>query len=210
VVLLLQTTLVEKIRKNFTKVKIKSRSVKVPKLKSKKTRTSVKQTEEKQIPTSQIVNILIKTALEKARKERKEKHAVEDDKSYTPVKEERPSIFGGYGTVSRSYGTAPTSSYVDYGKLFSYLGKFRAKSAYEDFDGPVGFLNKSLESGSFVLADKETIDKGTTYIRYFHPKVPVDKTSLVPLPGMSSAEWEEFKWFMRLDTAMYLLKISTS
>ena len=202
------TSLAERVKKDFSKVRIKKTSVKIPKLRVKNLQKRTPKAKEKQLSTSAIISILIKTALEKQRKDKKDIRP-EEDKSYT-IKEEKLSIFGGYGTVSRTYGAASTASYADYGKLFSYLGKFRAKSAYEDFDNPVGFLNKSLESGSFTLANKETIDKGTTYIRYFHPQVPVDKTSLVPLPGMSSAEWEAFKWFMRLDTAMYLLKISTS
>ncbi len=209
--LLLKATLIDKVR-SFSRVKIKTKSVKVPKLKARRIQKKFKQPEDKQIPTSAIVNILIKTALDKAKREKKDKPILEDDKSYTPIKEEKPSIFGGYGTVSRTYGTAPISSYVDYGKLFSYLGKFRAKSAYENLDGPVGFLNKSLESGSFVLADKEPIEKASRYIKYFlggldlNPLAGVNPLSMVPVAGMSAAEWREYKMWMQLDSVMYLLK----
>ena len=98
---------------------------------------------------------------------------------------------------------------MDYAKLFSYLGKFRTQGAYEN-DSPIEFLNKTTENGSFTLIDKETMEKGKTYVRYFNSKIPIDKSSLVPMAGMNSAEWEQFKMWMRLDTAIYLLKISTS
>ena len=73
-----------------------------------------------------------------------------------------------------------------------------------------GKINKAMEDQGFSLIDKETMEKGANYIRYFNSKIPIDKSSLVPIAGMNSAEWEQFKMFMRLDTAMYLLKISTS
>ncbi|MBI2658876.1 hypothetical protein HYX05_02110, partial [Candidatus Woesearchaeota archaeon] len=75
---------------------------------------------------------------------------------------------------------------------------------------PLEALNKAAESGSFALADKETMDKGARYVKYFNSKTPIDKSSLVPIAGMNSAEWEQFKLWMRLDTVMYLLKTSTS
>ena len=200
----------ERISSSISRVKIKKTSVKVPKLKVKKEK-SIKPKKEDSFPISSIVNILIKSAIDKTKKERKEKVAVDEDKSYILKKGERELVVnGGYGTVSKEYGTAPHTSYIDYGKLFSYLGKFRAQSAYENMGDHVEFLNKSTESGSFTLTDRETMDNGARYVRHFHPKIPIDKTSLVPIAGMNSAEWEEFKRLMRFDTVMYLLKISTS
>lgn len=201
-------TLADKVLKDFSRLKLKKAAVKVPKLKVRKRKVTNLKSEDK-IPISSIVNILIKTAVEKVKKERKEK-AVEKDKSYNILKDNKPIANGGYGTVSKGYGNAPHTSYVDYGKLFSYLGKFRSQSAYENMGNHLETLNKATESGSFTLVDRETMDKGARYVRYFHSKTPIDKTSLAPIGGMSSAEWEEFKWFMRLETPLYLLKISTS
>lgn len=204
----IKKTLTDKVLKNFSRVKLRKASVKVPRLRIK--RENVSQKKDDSMPVSSIINILIKAAVEKAKKERKEKN-LEEDKSYTILKEDRKLIFnGGYGTVSKGYGTAPHTSYVDYGKLFSYLGKFKSQSPYENMAEHVTITNKSLEDKGFTLIGTEAMEKGTFYIRYFNPKGIIDKTSLVPLPGMNSAEWEQFKMWMRLDTAMYLLKISTS
>jgi hypothetical protein len=86
-----------------------------------------------------------------------------------------------------------------------------AKQPYEDMAEHVGNNNKALDDRGFVLTNTETMEKGKFYIRYFNSKIPIAKNSLVPMaPGMSSKDWEEFIWFMRLDTATYLLKISTS
>ena len=206
--ILTATTLADRIKTDFSKVKLEKAAVKVPKLKVRKRKVIGLKGDDK-IPVSSIINILIKTAVEKAKKERKER-AVEDDRSYNILKDGKPIGNGGYGAVSKGYGSAPHASYVDYGKLFSYLGKFRSQSAYENMANHLETLNKATESGSFALADRETMEKGKFYVRYTNSKIPIDKSSLVPIAGMNSGEWEEFKWFMRLDTALYLLKISTS
>ncbi len=205
----LMGTLAEKVVRNFSIIKIKSASVRVPKLKARK-RAKTKPKQHDKIPISSIVGILMRNALEDAKKEAKKEKKNEENKHYIAVKDDRQDMPGGYGTISGHYGTSPQTSYVDYGKLFSYLGKFKSRSPYESLDDPFEFLNKATESGSFTLVDRETMDKGKFYARYVNSKTPIDKTSLVPIAGMTSAEWEQFKWFMRLDTAMYLLKISTS
>lgn len=216
------TTLADKVVRNFSKVKLKKASVKVPKVKNIKKQNTKKSANQaflsnlndEKIPTSSIIKALIEAAFEDVKNTKKTAKPTffsgEEGKSYTILKEDKDKNIGGYGAVSKVYGIIPNTSYVDYGRLFSHLGKFRAKSAYENMAEHVEALNNAAESGSFVLADRETIDKGKFYVRYAHSKIPIDKTSLVPIAGMNSAEWEEFKLFMRLDTAMYLLKISTA
>ena len=201
-------TLVERVSIDFCRVKLKKVAVKVPKLGIRKQKT-FKKPKEDSIALSSIVNILIKAAAEKNQKDKKEKPAIEENKSYK-VREIEP-ISGGYGSISKSYG-AFHSTYVDYGKLFSYLGKFRAQGAYENAN-PNEFLNKSSESGSFVLADKELMDKAGRFDKYVKSPVMAIQTmalSLVPAGGMSSSEWEEIKMLMRFDPVMYTLKSKTS
>ena len=195
---------------DFPKVRLKKVAVTVPKLNVRAIKAKP-QKANNDMPISSIVSILLTTAVEKAKKERKEKH-IEEEKSYNLLKDDRNTIFnGGYGTAPKGYGMSPRTSYVDYGKLFSHLGIFRAKQPYEDMAEHLGHNNKALDDRGFVLVSSETMEKGKFYIRYFNSKVPIAKNSLVPLaPGMNSKEWEELIWFMRLDTAMYLLKISTS
>jgi len=205
-------TLADRVR-NFSIVKVKKASVKVPKLKARKQK-GINIKGEDRMPISSIVNIMIKAAVEKARKEKKAKPQAEEAKSYKILKEEKDLIFnGGYGTVSKGYGNAPHTSYVDYGKLFSYLGKFRAQSAYENMGNHIETLNKATESGSFVLADKDSMDKIGRFEKYNKPQVmdtPIVALSLVPVAGLSSGEWEEIKNLMRFDPVMYTLKSKTS
>ena len=201
----------ERISSSISRVKIKKTSVKVPKLKVKKEK-SIKPKKEDSFPISSIVNILIKSAIDKTKKERKEKVAVDEDKSYILKKGERELVVnGGYGTVSKGYGNAPNSSYVDYGKLFSYLGKFRAKGAYQSLNG--SNLQNNGNNG-FALASSETMDKATRHIKYLRPSGRefgvgaggIDSISLVPMGGMDAAEWEEFKLWFQLDKVAYYLK----
>ena len=203
-------TLTEKVSKNYSKVKLGKASVKVPKLKVRKI-SRKKRNKDDDIPIASIINILIKTAVDKAKREKKGINLFEEGKSYILLGDKKDLKFnGGYGSIFKGYSKSLSNSYVDYEKLFNYLGKFRSQSAYENIGENIEAMNKSAESSSFTLIDNETMEKGANYVRYFNSKIPIDKSSLVPIAGMNSTEWEQFKLWMRLDTAIYLLKISTS
>lgn len=201
-------TLAEKVKRDFSKIKLKRTFVKVPKLKARKKNIGKAEKDDK-IPVSTIVNILIKNALENARKEKKP--AVESKKY--KIKEDMPDIIGGYGTASKGYGASVHAFYVDYGKLFSYLGKFKSQSPYENMAEHLSALNKSSESGRFVLADREAMDRIGRFDKYMKSPVMAIQTmalSLVPIAGLSSAEWEEIKMLMKFDSVLYNLKTKTS
>lgn len=206
------TTLADRIA-DFSKVKLRKASVKIPKLRIKASMPKPKRANE--IPVSSIVSILIKNAVEKTKKEKKEM-PVEEEKSYKIAKEGRElEINGGYGAVSKNYGMSPRSSYSDYGKMFSHLGTFRAKQPYEDMAEHVGAINKAMDSSSFTLVDSETLQKGGWFVKYCaHPgrfDIYSALGSLVcPIPSMNSSEWEKFKLLMMIDKPLYTLKISTS
>lgn len=201
----------EKVIKNFTKIKLKGIQVKVPGISDKKVTSKPKKPIK--APISSIVEILIKSALAKAKTEKKGKPAAKDDKIYIlPIGRDEASS-GGYGTVSKNYGTSPQKSYVDYEKIFSYLGKFRSQSMYENMDNPFEFLGKSGMASSFVLADRESMDKIARYDKYVrNPNMAIQTLalSLVPIAGLSSAEWEEVKKLMVFDPITYNLKSRTS
>lgn len=211
-VILMGTTLTDRISRNFPEINLKKASVKAPKLKVRSDK-ALKQKKEDRTTISSIVNILIKSAVEKAGREKKEKHTFEEDEGYAilkeDLKEDKSMNFGGYGASSKGYGSTPGASYADYNKLFSYLGKFRAKSAYEGMDNAekTGMMP---DSGKFSLVDSETMDKGVRHVRYFTPGNELNILSLVPIAGMNSGEWEQFKLWMKLDPVMYRLKTSTS
>ncbi len=219
---MVEKTLADRILDNFSTVSVRKTTVKVPKLiikpnanrKSKKKRIILKSGNGSN-SISSIVNLFIKSAFEKAKKDKKEKQPLEE-KSYKVIQEDFSlNLNGGYGTISRSYGSAPANSYVDYAKIFSYLGKFRAGSPYEQVEG-LEALNKTLESGSFTLVETENMNKGARYVRHFgggkdlNPLSYLNPLSLVPVAGMNSGEWEQFKMWMKLESVMYLLKISTA
>lgn len=208
-------TLAERVSRSFSRVKIKKASVKVPKLKAGKEKIKPsKPKKDDRFPVSSIINILIKTAVEKAKRDKKEKSATEEDKSYIILKDDKTlNINGGYGTISKGYGTAPHASYVDYGKLVSYLGKLKSQTPYENMAEHLGTLNKATESGSFVLADRDSMDKIGRYERYNKNPLmdmPAIALSLVPVAGLSSGEWEEIKMLMKLDPVIYNLKTRIS
>lgn len=204
-------TLADKVAA-FSKIKLGKVGVKVPKLnlKAKPQNHGSKN----EIPASSIVNILIKNAVETAKKEKKTNPSVAEDKSYRIVKDDKPEINGGYGSVSKSYGMSPRSSYADYGKLFSHIGSFRAKQPYESSADHLDALNKEGQS-SFQLISAEAMDKVGKYIKYFRPADPrfdfhTAANSLVPMFGMNSGEWEQVKLWIKLDPVMYALKMKTS
>lgn len=199
---------------DLSKVKLGKINVRVPKLDIKaKPRP---QKAKKEVPISSIVNILIKNAVEKAKKEKKENNpSVVEDKGYKILKDDKPELNGGYGASSKSYGTSPQTSYANYGKMFSHLGAFRAKQPYENMAEHLGNLNKAADSSSFALVDSETLQKGGWFVKYCaHPgrfDMYTALGSLVsPVPGLNSSEWEKFKLMMMIDKPLYALKISTS
>ena len=76
----------------------------------------------------------------------------------------------------------------------------------------LGALNKSSDS-SFVLAGREAMDKIGRFEKYIKTPtadMPIMALSHVPLPGFSSAEWEEVKMLMKFDPATYTLKTKTA
>ena len=200
-------TLSDKVR-GFSKIKLRKAVVKVPKLKVRR-EIAVKSKKGSKVPISSIINILIKSAIEDVKGEKKEKLFLGEEKGYKILKEDKNLINGGYGAVSNSYAGLVQRSYVDYAKLFSYLGKFKSKNFYESLTNGSA-INSTLDSGTFSLIDKETMERGARHARYFTPLNELNTLSAVPIAGMSSSEWEQFRLWMKLDPIMYRLKTSTS
>ncbi|MBI1935787.1 hypothetical protein HYS31_05085 [Candidatus Woesearchaeota archaeon] len=204
-------TLADRIKENFSLVKLKSSKIKVPKLRPRKIKAESKGQLKKEalIQVDNLSSILIKAALDEAKKEKK---AEPKDEIRPEAEESKQEASGGYGSVQKHYGILPGKSYLDYGKLFSYLGKFRASSPFGYAEGAAENIS-STDSRSFALAEKETIEKGSRLVKYMkHPTIDFAITALssVPVAGMSSGEWEDFKMWMKLDPVMYALKTRIS
>lgn len=217
--ILTNTTLADKVLMNFSRIRLKKKIIKVPNLKAKKAAKPLFLPDVKDDKTqvTPIIDILMKNAIENNKKTKKQAEPVflsdNEDKSYKIIEDDKDKNIGGYGTISKSYVVAPFTSYVDYGKLFSYLGKFKSQSMYESMAEHLEVLNKATESGSFVLADRDAIDKIGRYEKYMkNPAMdmPVMALSLVPIAGLSSGEWEEIKMMMKLDPVIYNLKTKIS
>lgn len=205
-----ESSLVEKVRADYSKVKLGKAKIKVPRLKlnTKKQKISARKLSS-QIPVSTLINFLIKNSIGAARLEAKEKLKTDADKTYRIIKVDREENFGGYGTSSKNYGSLIHAPYVDYGKLFGYLGILKARNAYDNSDSSAG--PKNPDASGFQLVSSEAIEKGARFVRYMkHPTIDLNTSSLVPIAGMDSGEWENFKLWKQLDPVMYLLRTTTS
>lgn len=140
--------------------------------------------------------------------EKREKEAKSDE---VKVIEEKEESHGGYGTSKRSsYAAGVASSYTDYGKLFSYLGTFKANTG-KDIESATQMISKILDEGNkFFFLDTETMDMGVKHIKYFNMGLKLSgDMSTVPLGNVNSKDWEMFKLWSKIDPVMYKLKMDT-
>ena len=204
-------TLTEKIEISFENVRLSKALVKIPRLRIRKSHNKkrIKQSKPKhEIPTSTIIRILLKAVNERKKDEKKK---LADSIQYKVIRDERPLLENaGYGTVSKSYGSLIKAAYIDYGKLFSYLGEIKSRNAFEDFDAsPTQLTNRILDQGNkFYFVDREVIDTGVRTLKYFIPGEITGEIHVVPV-GVNSTDWEKFKLWMKIDPVMFNLKMKT-
>ena len=173
------------------------------------------------LPASSIINLLIKTAVESAKKNNKKTKKMaspfflsdEEDKSYVTLNEDKLLLINsGYGTVSKGYGTSSGTSYFDYRKLFSHLGKFKSQSAYENFvsGSPSESMNRILEQDNkFYLVDNEVRDTGVRSMKYGAYGLLTNGPSPIPMGNINSSDWEAFKIWAIVEYVLFNLKMRT-
>lgn len=196
-------SLTRKVKKIFGEIKTKKDAVRIPAISTLK---GAIRNPPSSLPNSAIIQIMISSAAEQAQKASKEE--VVDNKAgkkYKILDEGKESGIGGYGAV-RPYSSGTFASYLDYSKLFSYLGKFRAFSSYFSAENAISPENSSQRQA----AELDAIEKGVRHIKYLAHNHEINTISAVPIAGMDSSEWEKFKLWMKLDPVMYRLKTSTS
>ena len=213
-------TLADIVTLNFKREENKSDSnaeikIEVPKLSAKPKKSSAK--EKKPIITRQpaadinsALNDILRNIGNAAGSigEKAEKEVISDE---VKVIEEKEDSHGGYGTSRRSsYAAGAVSSYTDYGKLFSYLGAFRANTG-QDIESAAQIMNRVLDEGNkFFFLDTETIDMGVKHIKYFNMGLKLSgDMSAVPLGNVNSKDWEMFKLWSKIDPVMYKLKMDS-
>lgn len=156
---------------------------------------------------------ILSSILRNSNKEEIEKNKAKSDtkteQEAKPIEENEESP-GGYGTSRRgSYGVALSSGYANYEKLYSHMGSFKAKGAYDDLS-PAQMANKALdESGKFFFLDREVIDTGMRQLKYNMAHKISGDISAVPMGGINSKDWEMFKLWSKIDPVMYQLKMNT-
>lgn len=139
----------------------------------------------------------------------KKNESFEKKASYRIIEEQASVPSGGYGVVSKNYGALPVNSYADYNKLFSYLKDFKANSSIYSQNDVIN-QETSNQKDNFFFGDMQSMEKAVRHFKYFSPSSNIDSISMVPISGMSSGEWEDFKLWMKIDPVMYRLKTSTS
>src|SRR3989344_1299008 len=210
----MQSTLAEKIERHSENVSFKRFLVKIPKLRVRKGGKQPRKKNPKsrpEISTSAIIRILLKAAAEGKKDGKEKKNDSPNSLQYNTPRDDRPILENaGYGTISRAYGGMIKTPYVDYGKLFSYLGDFRSKNAFEDIEGsPTQLANKVMERGNrFYFIDREVIDSGVRNLKYFIPGEIMGDIHAVPV-GINSTDWEKFKLWQKIDPVMFNLKMNT-
>jgi hypothetical protein len=203
----------EKVKRSFESIKLDKALVNVPSIEAKQPKIK-KQSKPAQAQVSSQTSLSIHQILSlmfgKKDEEEKPRIKTEEGPLISETRERTEAPLGGYGTASKSYGASPESSYSDYSKLFSYLGKFKAfSSAYSQSSGE-DFSHTPEKA--FQLADIVTIETGARFVKYFSRGSDMNTImlSVVPIAGMDSAEWAQFKLWAQLDPVMYRLKTTTS
>lgn len=203
-------TLADIVTLNFGRMEIE-----VPKLNAKPKKSAIKEKKpviarQPSVDINSILNNILRNIGNAAGNigEKAEREEAADEAKAVVEKEDSP---GGYGTSRRSsYAAGAAPSYTDYGKLFSYLGSFRANSG-QDMENAAQMASRVLDEGNkFFFLDRETIDMGVKHIKYFNMGLKLSgDMSAVPLGNVNSKDWEMFKLWSKIDPVMYKLKMDT-
>jgi hypothetical protein len=157
-----------------------------------------------------LTRLLISRAIEKAKETTKKEKEKESKATY--LEKERLIIFnGGYGTVSRVYGTPPPVKYVDYDKLFSHLGTFRTYGLYGKVEEEKATIRQMVESTKEMVST-ETIEKAAKHFKYFVAGEMINNVGYVPPFGMgiSSKEWEKYRLMTMMSIYQPLIKLKSA
>jgi hypothetical protein len=193
----IKDTLMELITKNFldsNKKRNKTKSIKA----NKKIKTSsniVKSSPKFSISAFLAANIKEAKTNDKESKETKDLEEVSEDASKEVKGKKEIKVNGGYGTISKSYGSSQSAKYADYNKLFSHLGTFKTKGMYEEFSDPVSDIVNGKVETTREMVNVETMDKAAKFEKYFMAGEQLTNIGFVPPVGanVNSKDWEKYR-----------------
>ena len=156
-----------------------------------------------------LTRMLINKAVEKVKETAKKDKSNEDTIIYSTKEDGQVITNGGYGTVSKVYGTAPSVKYTDYNKLFSHLGSFKAKGMYEDAESSA---KTGQGESTREMVSTETADKAAKHFKYFVRGEVMGDIGYVPPAGASinSKDWEKYRMMSMMSIYQPIIKLKSS
>jgi len=191
----IKDTLMELITKNFldsnknkTKKNLRTKKIKA-------SSTIVKSSPKFSISAFLANSIKEAKTNDKKSKEKKDLEEVSEDASKEVKGKKEITVNGGYGTISKSYGSSQSAKYTDYNKLFSHLGTFKTKGMYEEFSDQFIELVKGNAETTREMVSTETMDKAAKFEKYFMAGEQLTNIGFVPPVGanVNSKDWEKYR-----------------
>lgn len=204
-------TIVDVIRKCVIEFNSKSKTNKKSKYKTKKSKKDYIATKNS-LFVSSVIKLMIDSTVKNLKKENKKSKQKKDiSKEYKILDDKKDIIVnGGYGTISSHYGMSPKVKYVNYDKIFSYLGNFRSNGMYENFDnGNLEMVAKNVTESSREMVSKETMEKAAKHFKYFMVGDNLSVVGFVPPfgSGINSKDWEKYRLMTMMSIYQPLLKL---
>ena len=203
----IKDTISELIAKNILEItKSKSR-------KNKKQRNISISSQQKTSVSLSITNIIASSEIKESEKEEmqelKLEEVAEEENSGIKGEKEKP---GGYGTVKAYAGASPNTSYTNYESIWSHLGVFRSKGAYESPFEKQGLGIDSTNESTGILVSNEVIAKAEKHFKYFVRGEIMGDVGYVPPAGLGidSKDWEKYRMMTQMSIYRPLLKLIRS
>ncbi len=198
------------IRRTLVELTLKG----IAELKRKKTRPkrqSIMQAGQRNAIAASISNIINNSKQAKASKKAKENKLDLEEAAEDAETPKSKGHLGGYGTIKSYSGISHYTAYTDYSKIWSHIGAFASKSAYQN---PLerASLRSSMSESTGILVSMEVIDKAQKHFKYFVRGDIMGDIGYVPPfgSGIDSKDWEKYRLMTQMSVYMPLLKLMRS
>jgi len=157
----------------------------------------------------------MKEIKDKTSEKESEEIDLEETAEEEPEEKKEVNINGGYGTISKHYGMSSTVNYVNYDKIWSHLGTFRAYNIFENDKNSNEIAMKNGESSREMISER-TLDVGARNFKYV-ANMNVNNTVqdmmtvtnlVVPFgANISSKDWEKYTLMMKMSVYQPLIAL---